>query len=53
MMVYHQIKGSLYSGFDVVLVEFPGKGTNLEEFHVHPSETRKLSNELFLCVLFR
>lgn len=37
----------------MVLVEFPVKGTNLEKFHVHPSETHKLSKELTVCVLFR
>lgn len=37
----------------MVLVEFPAKGMNLENFHTHPAEVHKLSNKLLVCVVFR
>lgn len=37
----------------MVLVEFPVKGMNLEDFYIHSSEIHKLPNEWLVCVLFR
>lgn len=37
----------------MVLIDFPVKGMNLENFHIHPSGIHKLPDELLGCVLFR